>query len=409
MTIKFDKPEVQAASNELAVALASDEQGAIAQAFNAFGDAIANQIRQDYEDLADSNDRAIMAQRGYRQLTAKEETFYQRLTDALRSPNPQQAFIDILSSEDVDDLMPETILEDVFRYLAEERPLLRAVRFNYVGYSTKWIINDNTVQKGAWGKIDAKITAEIEGALKVLDITQNKYSCFAVIPLDILDMGPTYLDAFIRATLAEAIAYGLEDAIVNGTGENMPVGLTRNPNSSFSSGTGYEKKTAEKVTDFTPVSYGALVAKLAKTEKGHTRNFAQIQLLVNPVDYLTKVMPATTVMTADGTYKNDVFPFPTQVIPSTVVEDGNAVLCVLDDYTLAVGGSRNGVIEYDDSIGFLDDTRTFRVKTHAAGRTFDNTSALLLDISTIEPLYITVANPTSTMAMTEAKAVAAKK
>lgn len=407
MTIKFDSPEVSQASTAMASALQGDDQAAIASAFNAFGDAIANQIRADYDELESSNDRAVMAQRGYRQLTAKEIGFYQRLTTALKSSNPQQSFIDILASDDVDDIMPETILEDVFKYLAEERPLLSAVRFSYVGYSTKWIINDNTVQKGAWGKIDAKITAEIEGALKVLDITQNKYSCFAVIPLDILDMGPTYLDAFIRATLAEAIAYGLEDAIVNGTGENMPVGLTRNPNSSFSSGTGYEKKTAEKVTDFTPVTYGALVAKLAKTEKGHTRNFTQVQLLVNPVDYLTKVMPATTTLTSEGTYVNDLFPFPTQVIPSTVVEDGKAVLCVLDDYTLAVGGSRNGVIEYDDSIGFLDDTRTFRVKTHAAGRTFDNTSALVLDLSDVEPLYITVENPTTKAAV--AATAAAKK
>src|SRR5665648_897774 len=35
-------------------------------------------------------------------------------------------------------------------------------------------------------------------------------------------------------------------------------------------------------------------------------------MIVNPFDYLTKVFPATTVRSADGTYKNDVFPFPTQ-------------------------------------------------------------------------------------------------
>ena len=407
MTINLNKPETKAASQALAVAFQSDDTEAIEKAFNQFGDSIAEQIREDYEVLAESNDRAVMAQRGYRQLTAKEEGFYQKMTSALRSANPKQAFIDMLS-EETEDVMPETILEDVFKYLAEERPLLQAVRFNYVGYSTKWIINDNSAPKGTWGKIDATITAEIEGALKVIDLTQSKYSCFTVIPLDILDMGPTFLDAFIRATLAEAIAYGIEDAIVNGTGENMPIGLTRNPNSSFSSGTGYEKKTAEKVDNFAPDAYGKLLAKLAKTEKGHTRNFGRVQLIVSPVDYLTKVMPATTALTADGMYVRDVFPYPTDVIQSTVVEEGKAVLAVLDDYTFAVGGSRNGVIEYDDSYKFLDDARTFRVVTHAAGRAFDNTSALVLDLSDIQPLYTVIDAVTATTSKTAVKTAAAK-
>ena len=89
---------------------------------------------------------------------------------------------------------------------------------------------------------------------------------------------------------------------------------------------------------------------------------------------------------------NNLFPFPTEVIPCNAVPEGKAVLGILNDYTLAVGGSRNGNIEFDDSIGFLDDTRTFNLIQHAAGRAYDNTSFVVLDISTLDPAYITVKN-----------------
>lgn len=389
MTIKIARNDV---ALQLASALGSDDQAAIATAFQAFGNDIADQIREDFAEFEQSRDAVIMQARGYRQLTNAENRWYQKVIDAMRQPRDvaRQSFIDIINSDDVDDIMPETIIEDVMRYIAENRPLLSAVRFNYVGYTTKWVINDNTVQRGSWGPVTGTITAEIQGALKVIDITQNKYSAYAIIPLDLLEMGPSYLDAFVRATLAEALALGYEDAIVNGTGINMPIGLTRNPNSALNPESGYEKKSAIETTSFLPAAYGKLVAQLAKTEKGKTRTFGGVTLICNMVDYLTKVMPATTVLTANGTYANNLFPFPTTVIPSSVVEEGKAVLCLLDDYSFLVGGTRRGMIEYSDDFKFLDDARTFRFVTHAAGRAYDNTSAVLLDISKLNPAYITV-------------------
>ena len=387
MTIEFKN---QALASQMASAMASGDEDAMALAWGAFADGIAERVRADYASDRASRDAGALAARGCRALTGAETRFYERLATALKAPRvTNQSFIDILGSDDVDDIMPETIVEDVMRYLAEEHPLLKAVDVQYVGYATKWVINDNSTQKGGWGKIDAKITDEIEGGLKVIDLTQCKYSAFCTVPIDILDMGPAYLDSFVRATLAEAIAYGMEDAIVNGTGESMPIGVTRNPNT-YSSDTGYEEKTAVAVTSFEPEEYGALVAQVAKTEAGRTRVFDKVQLICNTTDYLTKIMPATTVLTATGEYAGGLFPFPTEVIPSVAVAEGTAVLGLLSDYTLAVGGSKNGVIEYDDSIGFLDHTRTFRVVQHAAGRAYDDTSFVVLDVSALEPGYIYV-------------------
>ena len=123
------------------------------------------------------------------------------------------------------------------------------------------------------------------------------------------------------------------------------------------------------------------------------RDIKGVVLLVNTIDYLTKVMPATTVLAPEvGGYVRDLFPFPTEVIESNVVKTGTAVLGVIDDYTLAVGGKRNGAIIFDDSVHFLDDARTFKLVQHAAGRAYDNTSFAVLDISNLDPAYVTVKN-----------------
>ena len=385
------------AAAQLAAAFKTQDDAEMEKAWEAFSDEVCEKIRADFDDYESAKNDSVLAQRGYRVLTSNEKAWYANVANALKSVDPKQAFIDILTSDDKNDIMPETIIEDVLKYLQETRPLLAKVKFQNAGFSTKWIINDNSVQRGGWGKIDASITDEIEGSLKVLVIEQSKYSAFCIIPLDILDMGPQFLDAFIRATLAEALGLGLEEAIVNGSGVNMPCGMMRNPNGSFDQSTGYPAKTPVKVTSFAPAEYGALVAKVAKTEKGKQRTFGSVGMLCNMSDYLTKIMPATTMLTANGGYASNLFPFPTEVIQCNAVPDGKAVLGILDDYTLAVGGKRNGNIEFDDSVKFLDDARTFKLVQHAAGRAYDDTSFIVLDISDLDPAYITVKN-TATVA-----------
>lgn len=381
------------AASQIVAAMNSGDQNEMMQAWELFGEEVAENIRRDFEQFRETKDNSVLAQRGYRVLTSAEQAWYTKVSAALKSSKTQQAFIDILKSDDKDDLMPETIIDDVLRYLVETRPLLSKIRFQNAGFSTKWIINDNSVQRGGWGEIDAKITKEIKGSLKVIDIQQAKYSAFCVVPLDILDMGPQFLDAFVRATMAEALGLGLEEAIVNGTGVSMPIGMMKEPNGAFEQSTGYPDKTAIKVTSFAPAEYGPLVAKVATTEKGKQRTFSEVVLLCCMKDYLTKVMPATTVLSANGQgYVNNLFPFPTEPLVCNAVPEGKAVLGIAGDYTLAVGGSRNGNIEFDDSIGFLDDTRTFKLVQHAAGRAYDNTSFIVLDISALDPAYITVKN-----------------
>lgn len=375
-------------------AMKSGDENEMKAAAKAFHDSVMEKIRADAEEYRETQDAAILAQRGYRQLTVPEKKWYEKLITACKSANPKQEFTSILDSDLEDDLMPSTIIEDVYKNLKEEYPLLKAINFQYVGYVTKWILNDHSKQKAVWGTITDEITKEITSAFKVVDINQSKLSAFALIELGMLDLGPVFLDGYIRACLTEAIMSGLEEGIICGTGLNQPIGLIKDISEgvSVSQTTGYPDKTAEVVKDFTPASYGALVAKVAVTEGGKKRKFGSVGLIVNQTDYLTKIMPATTVLNANGTYVNNLFPFPTNVYVSNELADGKAVLFLEGEYFLGMGGTKNGVIEYTDEYKFFEDQRAFKVKQYGAGRAFDNTSALYLDISGLEPAYITVKN-----------------
>lgn len=350
-------------------------------------DAITEKVKTDFEMY--STDTNVLAQRGYRQLTSEETKFYQNLAKAGKASDPKQAFTDLINT---DGGMPETIIEDVYRDLLEEHPLLDKITFQNVKYLTKWLLNDHTRQKAAWGQINGEITQEIESAFKGVEVALLKLTAYAVIPQDMLDLGPSFLDKYIRTILKEALYAALEKAIVSGSGKDEPVGLNRDIHEgvSFSTSTGYPEKTAIQVTNFLPANYGPLVAKLAVTEKGRMRSFDEVLMICNQVDYLNKIMPATTALTTGGTYARDLFPFPTEVVRSNEVKTGQAILCLPEEYFFGLGESKDGKIEYSDEFKFLQDTRTYKIKLHGNGRPYDNTVAIVLDISKLDPAYVTV-------------------
>ena len=365
----LNNPIVQSASVAMQEALKAGNEEALSVAFEQFTEAVADSIRNDYE--MHHNDNAILAQRGYRILTANEQKFYEQWIENAKSSNPRQEFTDLLN-----DGMPQTIIEDVYRNLVNDHPLLNAITFTNVSYLTRWILNDHTVDKAVWGAINTEVTKKITSSFKIIEMTQCKLSCYAVIPKDMLELGPVYLDNYIRTILVDALACALENAIVTGTGKNQPIGLDRNISSTASVvGGEYPKKTAVKVKSFLPTEYGPLVAKMAKTEKGVYRTIKGVALICNPIDYLNKVMPATT-----------------EVYQSAELTEGTAILCLPKEYFLGLGSSKDGNVTYDDSAQFLEDNRVYMIKTYANGRAFDDTASVLLDISELDPAYITVKN-----------------
>lgn len=392
--MKFEKETKY--SENIINALKNGNEEETKKAINEFQDAIVEKLKIDYEEFKATQDKKILAERGYRNLTSKEVKFYQGLAEAVRSSNPKQALTDLLTT---DDGMPETIIIDVYKNVTEEHPLIKRINFHDVKYITKWLLTKHNKNQAIWGKITDEIKKQLDSSFKEIDVDLGKLSAFVLISLGMLDLGPVFLDNYIRTILKESIACGLEYGIIKGKGVNdEPIGLIRDVSEgvSISSTEGYPEKTKIKVKNFETKEYCNLIANnLIKREDGTTKTIDMVSLIVNPIDYLKKVLPATTVRNFDGKYINDLFPFPTEVIKSSVLDEGESVLAILPEYFFGIGNNKEGVIEYSDEYKFLEDARTYKIKLYGYGQAEDNTTAAYLDISELEPAYITVNNITS--------------
>jgi hypothetical protein len=385
---------LQELKDNLVAAFKSTDENAIAQAFTPFAESIQQNVMEEFKAYQQTADSNILAKRGVHQLTSAEDKFYQGLMSAIKSNNPQQAFTSL------DTAFPETVIDNVIADIKEAHPLLAAINFTNTTLLTKMIVNKQGAQLAIWGPLDSAITKELSGAIGMINLTLCKLSAFMPISKDMLAVGPAWIDAYVRGVLSEAIALATETAIVTGTGKDEPIGMDRSVADDVTvTGGVYPKKTPVVVSGFDPVTYGAIVGKLVKAPNGKTRVVTSVLMLVNPTDYFTRVFPATTVRAMDGTYSHDVFPFPTTVIQSSAVTEGQAVFGLAEKYFMGIGaGTNGGKVEFSDEFKFLDDERVYLTKLYGNGRALDDNAFILADISGLVPatLEVSVTNVVKT-------------
>jgi HK97 family phage major capsid protein len=365
---------------KLTKATAEANDAAFAQAFGELTDLIQEAVMDEAKGLIQAADSAVLNGRGVRQLTTEENTYYQKVIDAMRTSNPKQALTDL------DVVLPKTVIDAVFEDLIQDHPLLRYIDFQNTSGLIEFMLNTNGTQKATWGPLVGAITKELSSGFKKVSLTLNKLSAFIPVAKSMLDLGPKWLDRFLRSILFEAIANGLEEAAVTGTGKDMPIGMDRQVGTGVTVVDGvYPQKEAIKILSLDPVTYGNLIASMALDANGKPRNITKVMMLVNPIDYLKKVMPATTVRTADGRYANDVFAFPTDPIQSIHMPEGKAIIGLPKRYFMGIGTSKEGKIEYDDSFKFLDDERVYLIKLYGHGEPLDNNAFVVVDITDLKP------------------------
>lgn len=383
----------------LSQALKDDDQDAMAAAFTQFANGVQERIMEEYGDLRQSQDAAVLASRGIRQLTSEEKTFYQAWIDAAKSPNPQQALIDIQKA------MPETIIDSVIEDMQEAHPLLSAIDFINCQGAIKMIVNADNIDLATWDALTTAIATELAGKIDTMDMTLAKLSAFIPVAKDMLALGPVWLDNYVRIILSEASAGGLEKGILKGTGKNQPIGMCKDLDGAVTQGV-YADKTKVKLTILEPVEYCAVVAPLAKKPLGGYRTVPEVMLVVNPVDYIQKVLPSSTVRATDGTYKNNIFPYPTKVVQSAVLDEGEGIMGLAKKYFMGIGAGSSGKIEYSDEYQFLEDNRVYITKMYGMGRPKDNNAFQYLDITSLKPmpLKVEVTNGEANPVVTKAKA-----
>lgn len=349
-------------------------------AFTEFADALQQQVMNEAKGLVQSVDTNILTARGARLLTSEERKYYDGLIQAMKSPNPQQALTEL------DVVMPKTTIDAVFEDLTESHPLLDAINFQNTSGLIEYLVNTNDNQLATWSALTSAIVTELTSGFKKVNMQLNKLSAFLPVAKDMLDLGPVWLDRYVRVVLAEALALGLEEAIINGTGKNQPIGMVRQVGEGVTVTDGvYPEKAAVAVTDLSPAAYGELIAGMAKAPNGKSRTVSEVIMLVNPVDYLKKIMPATTIRGSDGTYISNILPFPTRIIQSIQVKEGRAVIGLAKRYFMGVGTAKSGKMEYSDEYKFLEDERVYLVKLYGHGEPLDNNAFVVADITGLKP------------------------
>ncbi|MEG2000945.1 MAG: phage major capsid protein [Evtepia sp.] len=368
-TMQQERAEIM---QRMSTAVVENNAEAFSQAFGNLADQIQQSVVGEFEEMNAQQDTSILSARGCRVLTSKEHKYYQSVIDAMKSPVPQQALATINT------VLPETVVDSVFENLSESHPLLSEIKFTNTGALVK-ILLSTTGGVAAWGTIDAKVTSELSAGFTEMDLTLAKLTAFIPINKYMIELGPQWIDNYVRQLLTEALAVQLEAGIVAGTGKNQPIGMTKKLTGATDGV--YPEKTATVITDLSPKTYGTILDALSVGQNGMRRAVQRVLLVVNPKDYFTKVFPATTPRTTDGSYAHDVFPYPTSVIQSAAVPVGKAIFGLGDKYFMGIGTQSGGKIEYSDEYKFLEQQRTYLIYLYGYGRAMDENAFLLADIS----------------------------
>jgi HK97 family phage major capsid protein len=375
--LKQKKAEIM---QKLNAAIKEGNEEAFTQAFTELTDTLQEAVLAEAKGIVQAADNTVLVGRGVRALTSEETQYYQAVIQAMRSTNPKQALTDI------DIVFPKTVIDAVFEDLVEDHPLLEAIDFQNTSGLVEYIVNAGSKPLATWQALTATIVTELTRDFQKVDLAHKKLTAFIPVAKAMLDLGPVWLDRFVRAILGEAVYNGLEDGIVDGDGLLEPIGMNKNLAGAVDPTTGYPAKTKVPVEDFGPENYGGLISQLIVGPNGNIRTVREVILVVNPVDYLTKVMPATTQL-INGTWVNNIFPFPTRVIQSAAVTQGSAIMGIGRKYFMGLGTQKSGKIEYSDEYHFLEDERVYLVKLYGTGRPVDNTAFLYLDISALKPNF----------------------
>ena len=354
------------------------------QAFDQMLECIQTDIQQKYDqrigEMQQEMDSRILAARGVRQLTKEERDYYQRLGEAMKSADPRQAVTGL------DAALPRTVINEVFTELQTRHPLLSRINFRASGGAVEIMVNTNGYEEAVWGDLCDEIVKELTAGLKKIPTTLLKLSAFLAVCKAMLELGPEWLDEFMRQALYEALSNGMEAGFVTGDGNKKPIGMTRQVGDSVVvSGGVYPEKERVKLYDLSPATVGNLISIMAADPNGKPRRVQDVIFLVNPQDYFQKVMPATTLMAPDGSYRNDVMPYPMTIIQVPALKRGEAVMGIAYRYLALAGTSPNGRVEYSDHYRFLEDERVYLIKAYANGMPLDNNAFLHLDISGLKP------------------------
>lgn len=341
-----------------------------AKAWNELQDALVEDLTEKIltQVRNENMDSQILAARGQNVLTSEERRFFNEVIAS-------GGFTD-------DSILPVTTQERVFEDLVAAHPLLEAIGLQDLGAVTRFIYSDPE-KAYAWGNLFGEIKGQVSTAFREEQIGQLKLTAFAVIPKDMLELGPEWVERYVRALLVESYSVGLEYGLVNGRGpaQNEPIGLMKD----VAENGAVTDKTSSGVLTFAPSQFGEVVAgelhdvikALSTDAKGKARKvLGKVNMVVNPVDAIS-VQFRNTVQTANGQWVT-ALPYNIKLVESEEVPEKKALFFVKGEYLAALAGGYK-INRFDQTLA-IEDAMLYTIKQFANGKPKDNKAALVYDL-----------------------------
>lgn len=287
-------------------------------------------------------------------------------------------------------LLPQETIDQIFEDLTTEHPLLSAIGLKNAGLRLKFLKSE-TSGVAVWGKIYGEIKGQLDAAFNKEETIQHKLTAFVVIPKDLQNFGPAWIESFVRAQIQEAFSVALELAFVSGDGQDKPIGLDRDTKKGTTDNgvTTYPKKAAKGVLTFkdskTTVKEISGIYKFHSTkENGKPLAVSgKVNLIVNTQD-AWEVKANYTFLNSNGVYVT-VLPFNLNIIESVAQTPGEALSFVTGRYDAYLGGGVS-INKYDQPLA-LEDLDLYTAKQFAYGSAKDSkaTAVWTLNLPTETP------------------------
>lgn len=356
-------------------ALEGEDNKALAKAMVDKFNGIEDAILEKFNELKDEHDATVLASRGIRQLTDAEIKFYQDLFSNEIGMSPTQGGSKI---------MPKTIFESIFDDLREDtddNPLAGIDLVNTTG-TTEWIVSVADRPTATWGAMCDPITKELSVGYKVVNTLVNKLSCYIPYCKSLIDLGPTWQDAYVREYIKLGLKYALIEAAISGNGSNAPWGMAYNYDIDNDTA---EMKTPVTIKSLTRGEFKSIFKSMATNPMGNHRSVKDATLYVNFEDYYDHIYENDVYYDLNGTEFSRLARLGIKLcVCETGLAQGLAVLGLPKRYFMQVamkGGGQNGMVEFSDDYLFLEDKRVYKAKLFADGFAKDNNAFALLDIS----------------------------
>lgn len=281
-------------------------------------------------------------------------------------------------------LLPEKTVVRVFEDLTTDHPLLTALNVQTTGLKTK-IITSDTTGTAAWGPIFGDIKGQLDAMFSTEDVTQGKATAFVVLPKDLVEYGPEWIELFVRTQIVETFSVALEQGFLLGAGPLLhePIGLIKELTQTVSPTTGYANKeplgTLTLTNPTTAIQeLGAVYKHLAVKENGkYMKVNGKVNVVVNPLDAID-LETNFTVLNANGEFVQAV-PRNLKIIESIFMNPGQLLFFVEGRYDAAVGGSLSMKV-YNQTLA-LEDCDLYIAKQYAFGKPRDNKAAALYTLA----------------------------